>query len=201
MHGVKSITQRTRECMRNQRSERRVNEVFQIIQDDEDEVPPSDISITLDEAMGDPDVTEFECSMQSSVSDFSNDSSSNSSEHGSCDEGTLDTGSLYDEINDRMLCYDLNNQTKPYPSCPLSIRDACLAIVKVARRLNLDKNGTKHLLDCIRSLSPIDAKLPRTISALMEVIGEYRFMLLETDRVVGELKDQAEICRDHCNLL
>jgi hypothetical protein len=153
--------------MRNQRSKRRINEVSQIIQDDGDEVPPMDISNTMTDAMDGPDATVFDCSMHSSVSDSSNDASSNSSEHGHCDGETFDAGSLYDDINNPMLRYDLNNQTKPYPSCPLSIRDACLAIVKLARRLNLDKNGTKHLLDCIRSLSPIDAKLPCTVSALM----------------------------------
>ena len=175
--------------MRIQRSNRRTNVLSQIIQDEEDEVPPMDISNTMDEAMDCPDATVFGCSMHSSDSDSSNDASSHSSEHGHCDGKTLDAGSLYDDIDDLMPRYDLNNQMKPYPSCPLSIRDACLAIVKLARRLNLDKNGMKHLLDCIRSLSPIDAKLPRTVSALMEVIGEYRFILSNILKIMIDLKD------------
>ena len=179
MHCVKSKQQRTREYMRNQRSQRRANEVSQIIQvdEDEDEVSPKDISNTTNEAMDtdNSDAMVFECSMGSPISYLLNDSSSNSSENSTNTDEALDSGSLDEDINKFMRRYDLNNQTKLYPSCPLSIRDACLTIVKLARRLNLDKNGMKHLLDCIRNLSPIDVKLPRTFTGLMEVIGKDRF--------------------------
>ena len=70
-----------------------------------------------------------------------------------------------------MLLYDINNQTKLFSSCPLSICEACIAIIKPARRLNLDKNGTKYLLNGIRCLFPTDGKLPHTVKKIMKIIG------------------------------
>ena len=70
-----------------------------------------------------------------------------------------------------MLLYDINNQTKLFSSCPLSLREACIAIIKLARCLNLDKNGIKHLVDGIRRLFPTDVKLPHTVTTLMKIIG------------------------------
>ena len=89
------------------------------------------------------------------------------------EDEVFESDSSDEDVDDFLFNYDLNNQTKLFPSCPLSIADACLAILKLARHLNLDKSGMKHLLDCIRSICPIDMKLPRTINALMKIIGEW----------------------------
>ncbi|CAF2013386.1 unnamed protein product, partial [Rotaria magnacalcarata] len=76
-----------------------------------------------------------------------------------------------DNINEFIHSHDLNNQTKLFSSCPFSIRVACLAIMQLARRLNLDKSGIKILLNGIRRLFPPDLKLPRTVQCLMTIIN------------------------------
>ncbi|CAF4503456.1 unnamed protein product [Rotaria socialis] len=76
-----------------------------------------------------------------------------------------------DDIDEFIFSCDMNNQTKLFSSSPLSIRESCLVIIKLARRLNLNKNDIKNLLDGIRHLFPTDVKLPRTVKGLMKVIG------------------------------
>ncbi|CAF1540234.1 unnamed protein product, partial [Didymodactylos carnosus] len=58
-----------------------------------------------------------------------------------------------------------------YSTSALTIHAACLTIIKLARRLNLNKSGIKELLDSLRSLLPMNAKLPRTVLGLMQIIG------------------------------
>ncbi|CAF1334068.1 unnamed protein product [Rotaria sordida] len=69
--------------------------------------------------------------------------------------------------------YSSKTQTKLLSSCLLCIREACLALIKLSRCLNLDKNRIKHLLDRMRRLFPTDIKLPRTATELMKIIGMY----------------------------
>jgi hypothetical protein len=67
---------------------------------------------------------------------------------------------------------DVNHQRKIYANSFLSIYDACQIIIKLSRRLNLDKSKTNILLQGIRSLLPNDNKLPRTIIGLMKILRE-----------------------------
>ncbi|CAF3787006.1 unnamed protein product [Rotaria sordida] len=89
-------------------------------------------------------------------------SSSLSSADGDNDDGDLD---------ELFHAADMNYQQKIYTNSFLPIHDACEIIIKLSRRLNLDKSKTTILLNGIRSLLPSDNKLPRTIVGLMKTLG------------------------------
>jgi hypothetical protein len=76
-----------------------------------------------------------------------------------------------DDLDELVHETDVNYQRKIYTDSILSIRDACEIIIKLSRRLNLDKSKTNIFLNGIRSLLPNDNKLPRTIAGLMKVLG------------------------------
>ncbi|CAF1263859.1 unnamed protein product, partial [Didymodactylos carnosus] len=78
-----------------------------------------------------------------------------------------------DDIDDIIASLDMNNKIKFYSTSALTIHAACLTIIKLARRLNLNKSGIKELLDSLRSLLPMDAKLPRTVLGLMQIIASH----------------------------
>ena len=183
---MKSKQQSSREAMRKRRSKCRAGAAPQILQDnDDDEDPLIDISNTINQSIDGPDIAAAEHRIHSSISISSNGPLPGADEHGCSDEDALDSSGLDGDIDEFTLCYDVNNQMKLYSSCPLSIRDACFAIMKLSRRLNLDKNGIKHVLDCIRSLSPVDVQLPCTVNGLMKVIGEFGCTVLTTERILN----------------
>ena len=76
-----------------------------------------------------------------------------------------------DDIDEIINAYDFNNQTKLFTGSPVSVREACFIIIKLSRRLNLDRNGILRLLHDTRDLFPSDVKLPRTAEGLLKVIG------------------------------
>lgn len=75
------------------------------------------------------------------------------------------------DVEDLVRSTDANHQPKIYLDSHVSTHEACQTIVKISRRLNLDKSKMKILLDGIRSLLPNDNKLPRTIVGLMKILG------------------------------
>jgi hypothetical protein len=176
MYCSKNLQQRTRESMRNQRLKNRTDELLQIIEDEVNDDSSMDTTNATNQAVTDPDdVVSCECTTQFSAdgsSDGSSDDSSSSATHHDHHDEFVESDSFDEDVDDFLFNYDLNNQTKLFPSCPLSITSACRAILKLTRRLNLDKSGMKHLLDFVRSICPINVKLPRTINGLMKIIGE-----------------------------
>ena len=176
MYCSKNAQQRARESMRNQRLRNRTDELLQMVEDEANDDSSMDISNATSQDATDPndvpDVTTGERSTGSPVDDSPNDPLSNAAHHEDEDE-VVESDSSDEDVDEFLFNYDLNNQTKLFTSSLLSIVDACLVILKLAGRLNLDKSGMKHLLDCIRSICPINAKLPRTINALMKIIGEW----------------------------
>ncbi|CAF1239252.1 unnamed protein product [Adineta ricciae] len=162
----KSTTQRTREYMRQYRFQRQQSETLRMLESDEDEDAAMNISNSIDSS-ADDDVSDnhIPVGIDQPVSP------SSSSDHESNSDSDNNEETDGDCVNDFVLLHDVNNQTKLFPGCPLSIREACLAIVKLARHLNLDKSGMKELLNGIRCLFPADVKLPRTVKKLLMVIG------------------------------
>lgn len=174
MYCTKTKTQRTREYMREQRLKNRDNELLNIIQGEQDDNIYPDTSNTMNQisndTTNDPIITTINCPISPSPSESSNECEL---DRDVLSDDDLEDRSDSEDVDEFILLYDLNNQTRLYSSCPLSIREACLAVIKLVRRLNLDKSGIKHLLDGIRSLFPPDAKLPRTAPGLMKIIGKH----------------------------
>lgn len=81
-----------------------------------------------------------------------------------------------DEIDQLLLRTDLNCKRKLYEGSNLSIYDASKTIMKLIRRLNLDKAKTNIFLHEARSLLPDSNKLPRTLRGLMKILREYWLM-------------------------
>lgn len=95
----------------------------------------------------------------------------------------IDDGSDYDDFDDDVIdihdfLHSLNNnhRKKLHSSTHLSVYDGCLEIIKVSRELNLNKFQVNRLLRGIRSLLPIENKLPRTTSGLFKVVLKYRLV-------------------------
>ncbi|CAF4059345.1 unnamed protein product [Rotaria sp. Silwood2] len=108
-----------------------------------------------------------------------------------------------DNMNEFILLNDINMQTKLFQSCPLSIREACLALIQLARRLNLDKSGIKVLLNDIRCLFPSNLKLPQTVQGLMKIIGfEYsnKVMYYCLECLCRFSSPEQKQCTDECKL-
>ncbi len=167
----KSKTQRTREYMREHRSRRRADEIAQIILNEQDEDRSMDTSNIIDQATADiaiDPIVIIDDRVSSARPDSEDEVHSNA---GDIIDEDFEGENGDDDMDEFIHLHDLNNQTKLFSSCPLSIREACHAIIKLARRLNLNKNGIKHLLDGIRILFPIDVKLPRTVNGLLKIIG------------------------------
>ncbi|CAF3103900.1 unnamed protein product, partial [Rotaria sp. Silwood2] len=166
----KSTTERTRECMRQYRIRSRNNEILKTTQNGQKEDLSMDTSnimnIATNDMTNDPINITIDSRSASPIPESSND------EESSLDDITNDEfedENDNDNIDEYILLYDLNNQTKLFSSCPLSIREACHAIIRLARRLNLDKSGIEFLLNDIRCLFPMDVKLPRTLKGLMKI--------------------------------
>jgi hypothetical protein len=165
--------------MRENRSRRRADEVSLLVQDEENEDVTIDISNTTDQVSADitndPPITMIDSPISSHGSG-SSDESELDSDDAVDEEVNIETGIDDDDndIDEFINEHDLNNQTKLFTSSPLSVRDACFIIIKLARRLNLNKNGIKHFLNGIRCLFPSDVKLPRTVKGLMKIIGMYK---------------------------
>ena len=64
------------------------------------------------------------------------------------------------DLDELIRATDVNYQCKMYANSFLSIHDACELIMRMSRRLNLDKNKAKILLHGIRSLLSTNNKLP-----------------------------------------
>ena len=195
----KSINQRAREGMRMYRTRRRSTAILNIIQNGGDQTAPGDISSATNQVSIDAtnDLPTTTANHSTSALDFesSNDSIINpkdNADHGidtqsECDallqvESDNDDISIQAESDDDVIdevinAFDLNNQTKLFGGSPISVRNACFILIKLSRRLNLNKDGIQRLLDDIRCLFPPDARLPRTVRGLMKIIGIYRIPL------------------------
>lgn len=77
------------------------------------------------------------------------------------------------DVHELLRATDANYQRKIYHGSSLSIYDAGKAIIKLARRLNLDKTKTNILLHGIRALLPDSNKLSRTLAGLMKILRLY----------------------------
>ncbi|CAF4490325.1 unnamed protein product, partial [Didymodactylos carnosus] len=73
------------------------------------------------------------------------------------------------DIDEIISSLDDNKQTKLFSTCPLSIYEASISIIKLCRRLNLNKAGIKTLLHGFRELLPMANKLPLTVPGLMKI--------------------------------
>ena len=174
MYYSKNGRQRTREGMRNHRMRKQAEELARFTQDEQDEDSPTDTSHVIDQntngSTDDPKTTSIDLSILLSLPDPPDrsllDVSVNINQDSECYTDC-------DDVDDLIPFYDLNNQKKPFSACPLSIYDASLVIIKLARRLNLDKSGTKRLLDGIRHICPNDVEIPCTVKGLMKIIGEH----------------------------
>ena len=87
--------------------------------------------------------------------------------HATSSEEDYDT-----DVEDLVREMDVNYQRKVYPDSHLSTYEACQIIIKLSRRLNLDKSKMNILLHDIRTLLPNDNKLPRTIVGLMKILRQ-----------------------------
>ncbi|CAF1446923.1 unnamed protein product [Didymodactylos carnosus] len=62
-----------------------------------------------------------------------------------------------------------NKQIKLFSTCPLSIYEASISIIKLFHCLNLNKASIKTLLRGFRELLPMASKLPLTVPGLMKI--------------------------------
>lgn len=92
-------------------------------------------------------------------------STDDDNDYDDCDDDVSDLEEFLHSLNS-------NHSKKLHPSTHLSVHDACLEIVKISQELNLNKLQINRLLRGIRSLLPIDNKLPRTISGLFKIVGK-----------------------------
>lgn len=196
MNPPKSKKDQTRESVRDHRFKRRIDEFLNIIQEesgpqvndrhgydyDDKMNVSSSFSQSSDLAVND------QMTIQGTTSSISFSSDGCPVASGSSSDGDTNQCVDYENddevIDDFILTFDFERSSKPFPSSPLSIRDACLVIMRLCRRLNLDKSGIKLLLDGIRDLCPIDAQLPRTVKGLLKIIGEFSLILLMMQIIV-----------------
>ena len=61
----------------------------------------------------------------------------------------IEAGSDTEDIEEYLNVFHLNNQSKLHSSNPVSVRDECFIIIKLARRLILNKRRIKRLLNDI----------------------------------------------------
>ncbi|CAF1438926.1 unnamed protein product [Didymodactylos carnosus] len=67
---------------------------------------------------------------------------------------------------DEMLCeLDVKNYTPLYDNSPLSVRESCYEIIKLARTINLNKDGVKQVLHYLSCTSQV-------LQVLVEFIQE-----------------------------
>ena len=88
---------------------------------------------------------------------------------GGNDSGDDDDNEYVEEL---LNLFDTNRDRKLYPSCALSIYEACLELIKISRDLNVNKLQMNRLLNGIRLLLPSDSKLPRTVPGLLKVASK-----------------------------
>ena len=161
----KSKVQYARESMREYCSRRRMYEISQIIRNEDD---ATNLSYMRDQAATE-DTNELRTAVinhpTSSLGSEMLNELETSSGTASDSDMDIEAESDNDDIEEYLNVFDVNDQIKLFSSSPVSIRDACLVILKLARRLNLNKNGVKHLLNDIRCLFPPDAILPRSVKA------------------------------------
>ncbi|CAF4465653.1 unnamed protein product, partial [Rotaria sp. Silwood2] len=109
-----------------------------------------------------------------------------------------------DDLDELFHAADMNYQRKIYTNSFLSICDACEIIIKLSRRLNLDKSKTTILLNGIRSLLPSDNNLPRTIVGLMKILGGFnnnkKVIYYCTECLTHLTTPQQTICLPNCAL-
>ena len=176
---AKSKIQYKRECMRENRSRCRADEIFRIVQDDENEDVITYTANTTDQVsadiINDPPITMVDRST-SSLGSGSSDESKLDSDDADDEDENVEVEIDDDDTDEFVNEHDVNNLTKLFTSSPLSGRDACFIIIKLARRLNLNKNGIKHFLNGIRCLFQSDVKLPRIVKGLMKIIGMYQML-------------------------
>lgn len=77
------------------------------------------------------------------------------------------------EIDELLQTTDSNRMQKIYEGSRLSIYDASRIILKLVRRLNLDKNKTNILLHTAKTLLPDNNRLPRTLKGLTKILRTY----------------------------
>ncbi|CAF3371375.1 unnamed protein product [Rotaria sp. Silwood2] len=168
MYCSKNTAHRARECMGENRLKKRTNEISELMQNEDLSVNDSN-TMEYDATDNTYNITTASTAcVISSLLDESLDEIESS--FGDVNDEELEVESDdddNDDIDEFIFSYDMNNQTKLFASSPLSIHEACLIIIKLARRLNLNKNDIKNFLDGIRHLFPADVKLPRTVKELV----------------------------------
>ena len=80
-------------------------------------------------------------------------------------------------IREFINSFDVNREQKLYSACNLSIYNACIEIIKLSKKLNLNKLQMQYLLNGLRSLLPTENKLPRTVPSLLRIVGRYLLFL------------------------
>ncbi|CAF4307728.1 unnamed protein product [Rotaria magnacalcarata] len=76
-----------------------------------------------------------------------------------------------DDILEFINTFDVHRERILYKSCKLTIYEACIEIVKLARELNLNKKQIQSLLNGLRNLLPTENKLPRTVPCLLKIVN------------------------------
>ena len=62
--------------------------------------------------------------------------------------------------------FDVSREQKLYSACNLSIYNACMEIIKLSKKLNLNKLQMQHLLNELRSFLLTENKLPRSTKSV-----------------------------------
>ena len=104
------------------------------------------------------------------VSEIASIVSSDASELNSDRSDTSDSSSNR-ELNLGDFSADLDDGTPLFRQSPISLHKAALSLVRFCRRVNLNKQGVKHLLDTVRDLLPTPNTLPRTLPGLLREAG------------------------------
>ncbi|CAF1561110.1 unnamed protein product, partial [Didymodactylos carnosus] len=83
---------------------------------------------------------------------------------GDCDDGS-------DDNEEELFSDDYENNLPLYDYSPLSLRNSAREIIRLARKLNLNKSGVKEVLNLLHKVLPKTNKLPRTLFGLLKVIN------------------------------
>ena len=123
----------------------------------------------------------YRYSTSDDIDNYGNDDNNNSNNNDNDDDD--DNHDVNDNENNEddddilvfINAFHESREKKLHSSSKLSIYDACIEIVKLARDLNLNKKQILRLLYGIRVLLPPDTKVPRTVPCLLKIVREYCF--------------------------
>jgi hypothetical protein len=96
---------------------------------------------------------------------------SNDDSEATSDRSDTSDSSSSDEPSIGDLSIDLDDGTPLYRQSPISLHKSAISLIRFCRRVNLNKQGVKHLLDTVRDLLPIPNALPRTLPGLLREAG------------------------------